>query len=1121
VAGGNLLIMPNKKQLFFLFFFLLYPTFGRCQWRLLTPNLLGPYVNGVITYTDGYIFASPGSGNSLWVSSDTGKTWTQRNVITPITTIDFVDPEKGLIIAGSSAFYTLDQGLTWIPLGNDFSPPTQFSGGTFDKSGNIIILNGSYFDRANNPHLNIYRTSDMGLTWDTIPRAIDRLETPIRSKSGKIYDVGSISGTIHGVNISSDGGKTWKSPVGNFPSDSWSIAGDKCDDNIIYVANEAYLPLLISRIFVSLDDGLSFQPTISRPSPFFAGSVAATRNAVYCPTVTDSGVFRSTDHGQTWKSIGGPPSPHDTRQICAINDNIIIVGDTAGNIWITENSGGDPVVDHSLQADQYIYPTIASCDTASAAIIVVNTCDSVVVTKANFISLDAQSFVLTGPNFPDTLTGGATLQFTLHFDPHHVAKNFTGQLDIEGITLDWEVHTSTYLHISVSAETIAEHPVLSLSDTGIDFGLISTCNRDTIITLKNNGCDTLSIVSGPGLLPQEFVLLSSIQFPLSLSPDSIVKLQFRFHPLSKGNFNAAPLFTASEHGFTKNFSFSLRGINNRNELPLSVSTSDIILDTTSICAPPVDTTVTFINKGCDTLAITQGPGALAPEFTLVTSFNLPIKIPPDSSFTITFQFKPSGTGRFISRPHFVAEQQGLQQSIDLYLDGTGKSEGGLLVFSPKQFNFQSLSICSHDSATGFVTNTGCDSIGLDPAQIFGAKDYNFTANSLRLSVKPKDTVNYKVYLNPAQKGLRSGYLVFNSDIRRDTIPFTATVTDGTKILSSSVQSVDFGTVSVCDNRDTIIRLSNSGCDTIHISGISGLVSGFGTTAKFPITILPGTDTSIDIFTVLDTVGGKTASSATFTVSSDDDSAVSPIHPINLMRTYAVSARRDVGLFLDPTPKSGGDLSSVSYDIKETAGKTFTGAGIQQISFDLNYNTNLLTFDLAKSSNLTGNGTTFTIIGSPEIRSDTNGVLASVGFIIYLTKDSVTPITMTTRTDTTRSSCGIMTMGVGGSATFDYNFLCGERSISGFMNGVLPLKIISLYPNPAQDIIELDVRSTQNQNATVRIFDALGIKYFSNGINMVTGLNTIFVPTQSLSNGAYLLLINSTDASASQNFLKVK
>ncbi|MFI5263485.1 MAG: choice-of-anchor D domain-containing protein [Candidatus Kapaibacterium sp.] len=646
-------------------------------------------------------------------------------------------------------------------------------------------------------------------------------------------------------------------------------------------------------------------------------------------------------------------------------------------------------------------------------------------------------------------------------------------------------------------------------------GKASSCDSGkALASLMHTYCDALTITEATlqGADAPYFTLQPQ-SLPISLGNGAKINFSLGFNPKKQVRSFSAQIHVKGFYIFEYEDTVRIDTLIPVSAISTAVgpilvaSPASFIFPTVSTCKPPIDTTVTFTNKGCDTLTITQGPGALSPQFKLLPPFTLPIKIPPDSSLSIIFQFTPSGTGTFTADPLFTAVQQGLSQNISLHLEGTGKQEGGVFAYSPKQFSFKSLSICDHDSASGFMTNTGCDSLLVDPTHIFSDADFTLAANSVLLSLKPGDTIHYQVYLNPTQKGLRQGYLVLTTNdkftVRHDTVHFTVTVTEGTVFLSSLLAQADFGAVSVCEERDTMITLQNTGCDTMIVYGVSGLGSGFGTDTKFPIMILRGKDTVIHIFTVLDTAGGKLLTTGTLTIQSN---ANDTLLPIILSRSFIQSTHRDVGLFLDAQAKAGGDLSIVTYDIKESPNKTFTGAGIQNVNFSLNYNTDLLTFDQTKSTNVSSSdGKSFTIAGNPIV-ADGNGVLATVGFRVYLTKDSVTTIDMTNRTDTTNLPCGRMTLSTGGSATFDYNYLCGERSIAGFYNGVMPLKIVSLHPNPSQDEIELDVRSEGKQDAVVEIFDALGVKVFSEIRNMEAGANIVHLDTKGLSSGMYLLRV---------------
>jgi hypothetical protein len=264
--------------------------------------------------------------------------------------------------------------------------------------------------------------------------------------------------------------------------------------------------------------------------------------------------------------------------------------------------------------------------------------------------------------------------------------------------------------------------------------------------------------------------------------------------------------------------------------------------------------------------------------------------------------------------------------------------------------------------------------------------------------------------------------------------------------------------------------------------------------------------------LLDTTGGKLTSTATLSFTSNADTILPPVK-IDLRRSYIASVRHEAALYLDNSAKLGENQSIVTYNIKES--KSFTGSGIKTINFDLIYNTDLLNFEPSLSKNLSSSdGKSFTLNGNP-IKADSSGVLATVGFRVYLTKDSTTTIELIKRTDSSNVNCIISTLAQSGTATFDYNFLCGERSIAGFLNGKMPMKIVSIRPNPAQNELEIGLVSASKQDANIEIFDALGVKVFSEARNVSIGENKVHLDTQGLSSGVYLMRIGG----ASQSFVK--
>jgi photosystem II stability/assembly factor-like uncharacterized protein len=293
------------------------------------------------------------------MSTDSGVTWSQQGLLHPFpdnsigvaTDIDFIDGSHGLVSTESQAFLTSDQGLTWkrIGLGGQSC--------TFGLTPNILIIGDS-----------AEVSSDGGGTWTrTFPTGY--IQKYVREKNGEIFCLAGNSTTDQGnLFFTTDLGANWQTQFGILDWDTWSFAIDSCDANTIYAANEDAVKKRdgLSQVFVTPNGGATWSTPVSRPLNFLTGSIVTSNAAVYCQTI-DSGIFRSTDRGKSWKSIGGPGNDYDTRMLVAISDNIIVASDQDGNVWRTTNSGGDSV---KLPAYLSVSPSVVQFADSTAPCVV-------------------------------------------------------------------------------------------------------------------------------------------------------------------------------------------------------------------------------------------------------------------------------------------------------------------------------------------------------------------------------------------------------------------------------------------------------------------------------------------------------------------------------------------------------------------------------------------------------------------------------------------------------------------------------------------------------------------------------------------------------------------------------
>ncbi|MEI8135226.1 MAG: T9SS type A sorting domain-containing protein [bacterium] len=664
--------------------------------------------------------------------------------------------------------------------------------------------------------------------------------------------------------------------------------------------------------------------------------------------------------------------------------------------------------------------------------------------------------------------------------------------------------------------------------THIDFFSITSCQNSTKkATFKNKICPpfvitSVSLINNPSGV---FSLTNSPTLPDTLAPGEIDTFTVFFNPNLKPGGYTAQIEVKGHYESTDGLpevtiDSLIHVIGTAQPVGPSIETNLQTIDfgRSSICGGEVDSFFTIKNTGCDTVQVIAGPGKIDSAFTSDT-IHFPYSLPPGATINIHFHFRPTIAKSFSDFPTFNVLAQGKGQDVKFNVIGVGVPGTGLLSYPQQVVDFDTLSICGNDSVTTFFTNTGCGELVVD--SLIAQGHFHLAGNSITQGMKimPGDTVRLTFYPGdanaPLKKGIDSGHLLitFTGGLppKNFLVPFVGYIGDGTRELVASLNNIDFGIASPCSpEKDTTINLFNSGCDTLQIFGASLAATGFMLSGNnFPISIPPGKSALLHMSTLLDTTNAKVANLDSITIFSNSDHAIGAI---NLRRR--ITAHREVGFYLDATAARGTDQGVVTFELKESPTKPFAGSGVKQIDFDLIHNSDLIEFIPSRSSSwLSGsaNGNTFSIQNNSEISPDTNGVLATAAFRVYLTKDASTTLALTKASipgiDTAVDPCA-MSLSYGGSATFNYDFVCAEPTIAKFMNGTLPLKIIALYPNPSKDEISLTLESTTPQTAQVEIFNLIGENVLSQTIRLGVGSTTNKIRTSMLPQGIYQLRFGS-------------
>jgi photosystem II stability/assembly factor-like uncharacterized protein len=350
--------------------------FSSLKWRGIGPNRGGRSiaVAGSPSRPFEYYFGATGGG--VWKTSDGGTTWrpvTDKFLKTSsvgAVAVAESNPDivyvgmgetqlRGNIIQGDGVYKSIDSGKTWAQTGlKDTQAISRIR--IHPKNPDLVYVAALGKPYAPGADRGVFRSKDGGKTWERIlfhePKsgAVDLSMDP--NNPDVLYaGLWEVSRTPHslssggpggGLLKSTDGGSTWTELTKNpgLPVGIWGkvgVAVSPADSTRVYaiIENES------GGVFLSDDAGATWKQVNSerrlRQRAFYYSRIYADpkdRDTMY---VLNTGFYRSTDAGKTYKSIRVPHgdnhdlwiAPTDARRMINSNDGGANVSVNGGETW--------------------------------------------------------------------------------------------------------------------------------------------------------------------------------------------------------------------------------------------------------------------------------------------------------------------------------------------------------------------------------------------------------------------------------------------------------------------------------------------------------------------------------------------------------------------------------------------------------------------------------------------------------------------------------------------------------------------------------------------------------------------------------------------------------------------
>ncbi len=606
-----------------------------------------------------------------------------------------------------------------------------------------------------NPTINLWKTIDGGYSWADVSTGSHLgtgagITPTLQGFASWVLPVNS-GGNTNGVFFMDD--NTMLITLGpNSGQEAWGAYGDP-QTRIWYRVTELSRSIDFSKNGGSNWVGrFGLGPFLTSGLP--TGYIHGKGGVLYVQTERD-GMFRSGvgDSGRTWFPIGGPSNYVDTRSfyVGGCRGEMALAFDEVGGLWKTTD-GGDGNLGQiaPLSFTHPKFQQIPSCQNEIRTIKFTNYhCYDYVVNAITFVNNTAGAFSLQLPTLPDTLKSGETDSFKVFFDPSKKPGGYNARIQLSGVFLSSIGPIKVDSLIDITASASAEQPDMVIKPLKINFDSVSVCGgfADSFFTIKNTGCDTITITSGPGGISSDFTI-DPLSLPYRISPDSEIIIRCHYKPSSKGLVQTYPSYTATQQGLSTSQMIEFDGFGEDGRGELAIKPLSIDLDTLSICGNGDSALVTIYNIGCGALLVDGVTISGAPEYSVV-SVGARRSIAPSDSVTTWVHFVPSIKGKRTALVNITthsnsADSTVMQKSIPVQ---TEVISGKGIFSSPLSIvDLGTLSFCETRDTTLTFTNIGCDTLVITSGSIIG--NGFILTGSFPIIVPPNKIVSIAVRATP-------------------------------------------------------------------------------------------------------------------------------------------------------------------------------------------------------------------------------------------------------------------------------------------------------------------------------------------------------------------------------------
>ncbi|MCR5038897.1 MAG: T9SS type A sorting domain-containing protein, partial [Bacteroidales bacterium] len=82
----------------------------------------------------------------------------------------------------------------------------------------------------------------------------------------------------------------------------------------------------------------------------------------------------------------------------------------------------------------------------------------------------------------------------------------------------------------------------------------------------------------------------------------------------------------------------------------------------------------------------------------------------------------------------------------------------------------------------------------------------------------------------------------------------------------------------------------------------------------------------------------------------------------------------------------------------------------------------------------------------------------------------------------------------------------------------PMTAVRVYPNPATDVLNIEVNASQSSAMSINVFNIMGQKVMESNVNINTGMNTPSISTADFASGIYFVTVKANGFENTMKFI---